>query len=110
MSFGARCLYHVLRGYLRFDNLNNGKDLYRPYRKAAEDLGTKSKTSVQRWYRELEHYGFIVMTEPGSLILEALQPVLDHRPEVHPYTPGSWGPAAANALTGEHGWLLGQTE
>jgi glucose-6-phosphate 1-dehydrogenase len=40
----------------------------------------------------------------------ALQPVLDARPEVHPYAPGSWGPAAANALTGEHGWLLGQTE
>ena len=40
----------------------------------------------------------------------ALQPVLDHRPEVHPYAPGSWGPAAANALAGEHGWLLGQTE
>ena len=40
----------------------------------------------------------------------ALQPVLDHRPEVHPYAPDSWGPAAANALTGEHGWLLGQTE
>ena len=67
MSFGARCLYHVLRGYLRFDNLNNGKDLYRPYRKAAEDLGTKSKTSVQRWYRELEHYSFIVMTTPPCL-------------------------------------------
>jgi glucose-6-phosphate 1-dehydrogenase len=40
----------------------------------------------------------------------ALQPVLDHRPEVHPYEPGSWGPVQANALTGEHGWLLGQTE
>jgi glucose-6-phosphate 1-dehydrogenase len=40
----------------------------------------------------------------------ALQPVLDSRPEVHSYAPGSWGPAAANALTGEHGWLLGQTE
>jgi len=40
----------------------------------------------------------------------ALQPVLDDRPEVHGYTPGSWGPAAANELAGEHGWLLGQTE
>jgi glucose-6-phosphate 1-dehydrogenase len=40
----------------------------------------------------------------------ALQPVLDHRPEVHPYEPGTWGPAAANELAGEHGWLLGQTE
>jgi len=40
----------------------------------------------------------------------ALQPVLDRRPEVHPYAPGSWGPTAANELAGEHGWLLGQTE
>ncbi|WP_237493066.1 glucose-6-phosphate dehydrogenase (NADP(+)) [Modestobacter sp. L9-4] len=40
----------------------------------------------------------------------ALQPVLDAKPEVHSYTPGSWGPAAANELAGEHGWLLGQTE
>ena len=40
----------------------------------------------------------------------ALQPVLDDRPEVHPYEPGSWGPAQATALAGEHGWLLGQTE
>jgi len=39
----------------------------------------------------------------------ALQPVLDDRPEVHPYAPGSWGPRHANALAGEHGWLLGQT-
>ncbi|OMQ15167.1 glucose-6-phosphate dehydrogenase [Modestobacter sp. VKM Ac-2676] len=40
----------------------------------------------------------------------ALQPVLDSRPEVHTYEPGSWGPAAANELAGEVGWLLGQTE
>ncbi|MGY2079222.1 glucose-6-phosphate dehydrogenase [Modestobacter sp. SYSU DS0657] len=40
----------------------------------------------------------------------ALQPVLDSRPEVHRYEPGSWGPAAANELAGEVGWLLGQTE
>jgi hypothetical protein len=45
LSFGARSLYHDLRGY----------------REAARDLGTKSLRSVQRWFRELEHYGFIVM-------------------------------------------------
>ncbi|WP_299956038.1 glucose-6-phosphate dehydrogenase (NADP(+)) [uncultured Modestobacter sp.] len=39
----------------------------------------------------------------------ALQPVLDNRPEVQSYAPRSWGPAAANELAGEHGWLLGQT-
>jgi hypothetical protein len=61
LSFGARCLYVVLRSYLRNDNLNNGK-VFRSYRDAANDLGTKSIRSVQRWYRELAHYGFIVMT------------------------------------------------
>jgi len=61
LSFGARSLYVVLRSYLRIDNLNNGK-VFRSYRDAADDLGTKSRTSVQRWFRELQHYGFIAMT------------------------------------------------
>src|SRR5262249_18980101 len=58
LSFGARSLYVVLRSYLRNDYLNNGK-VFRSYRDAANDLGTKSIRSVQRWYRELVHYGFI---------------------------------------------------
>src|SRR6516164_7235652 len=66
LSFGARSLYHVLRGFLRHDDFDNGK-VYRSYRDAADDLGTKSRTSVQRWFRELEHYGFIVMTTGGCL-------------------------------------------
>jgi len=66
MSYGARSLYLVLRGYLRHDNLNNGK-VSRSYREAANDLGTKSTRSVQRWFRELHHYGFIVMTTGGCL-------------------------------------------
>jgi hypothetical protein len=66
LSFGARCLYVVLRSYLRHDNLNNGK-VFRSYREAATDLGTRSTRSVQRWFRELEHYGFIAMTTGGCL-------------------------------------------
>src|SRR5262249_18221030 len=66
LSFGARCLYVVLRSYLRADNLNNGK-VYRSYRDAANDLGTKSLRSVQRWFRELEHYGFVVQTTGACL-------------------------------------------
>jgi hypothetical protein len=66
LSFGARSLYVVLRSYLRVDNLNNGK-VYRSSRDAANDLGTKSSRSTQRWFRELEHYGFIVMTAGGCL-------------------------------------------
>lgn len=34
-----------------------------------------------------------------------MQPLLDHPPAVHPYQPGSWGPAAAGALVaGYGGW------
>ena len=61
LSYGARSLYVVLRSYLRVDALNNGK-VFRSYREAANDLGTKSTRSVQRWFRELQHYGFIRMT------------------------------------------------
>jgi hypothetical protein len=61
LSYGARSLYVVLRSYLRVDGANNGK-VFRSYREAANDLGTKSTRSVQRWFRELAHYGFIVMT------------------------------------------------
>src|SRR5262245_29721646 len=70
-SFGARSLYHDLRGFLRFDNQNNGK-VYRAYREAARDLGTKSLRSVQRWFRELEHYGFIVMTTGPCLGVDGM--------------------------------------
>jgi hypothetical protein len=66
LSYGAQALYVVLRSYLRIDNLNNGK-VYRSSRDAAEDLGTKSTRTVQRWFRELEHYGFIVKTAGACL-------------------------------------------
>jgi glucose-6-phosphate 1-dehydrogenase len=32
-----------------------------------------------------------------------MQPLLDAPPPVHPYAPGSWGPAEADRLTEEHG-------
>jgi glucose-6-phosphate 1-dehydrogenase len=40
-----------------------------------------------------------------------MQPLLDAPPPVHPYRPGSWGPAEADALTADHGgwhspWVL----
>jgi hypothetical protein len=66
MSFGARCLYTVLRGYLRHDNANNGK-VFRSHRDVCLDLGTRSRRSVVRWFRELQHYGFIVQTTGAHL-------------------------------------------
>jgi glucose-6-phosphate 1-dehydrogenase len=32
-----------------------------------------------------------------------LEPLLDAPPPVHPYAPGTWGPAAADALVADHG-------
>jgi glucose-6-phosphate 1-dehydrogenase len=39
---------------------------------------------------------------------EAVAPLLDSPPEVQPYEPGSWGPAAAGELARPQGWLLGE--
>ena len=74
LSFGARSLYVVLRSFLRVDNLNNGK-VFRSYRDAAADLGTNSSRSVQRWFRELEHYGFIGAAPGGNDLRWALSPL-----------------------------------
>ena len=32
-----------------------------------------------------------------------MQPLLEAPPPVHPYAPGTWGPAAGDDLLGEHG-------
>jgi glucose-6-phosphate 1-dehydrogenase len=38
----------------------------------------------------------------------AFAPLQERPPQVHPYEPGSWGPAEAGALAGPEGWLLEQ--
>jgi len=65
-SFGARCVYIVLRDFLRIDNTNNGK-VYRSYRDIQADLGRGTLRSIGRWLRELMHYGFIVQTSGAYL-------------------------------------------
>jgi glucose-6-phosphate 1-dehydrogenase len=37
----------------------------------------------------------------------AFAPLQERPPELHPYRPGSWGPAQADGLAGPEGWLLG---
>jgi glucose-6-phosphate 1-dehydrogenase len=32
-----------------------------------------------------------------------MQPLLDNPPPVHPYQPGTWGPAAADAMVAAYG-------
>lgn len=65
MSMGARLLYIALIKPLSFNRDNNGK-IFLSTRHAAKQLGA-NKHSISIWFRELEHYGFIVMTEAGSI-------------------------------------------
>jgi hypothetical protein len=65
MSMGSRVLYLALRRRYNRDFHNNGK-IYISIRLAATELGV-NKNNIARWYHELQHYGFIVMTKPGNL-------------------------------------------
>jgi hypothetical protein len=64
MSLGARCLYIEIKRQCRTDNGNNGK-LFLSQRDAQKALGTSNRRFIARWYRELQHYGFIVLTRRG---------------------------------------------
>jgi hypothetical protein len=65
MSHGARSLYVALRARYSQNTHNNGR-IYLPQRIAAEEIGSDTK-EVARWFRELQHFGFAVMTDPGCL-------------------------------------------
>ena len=65
-SYGARCLYMHLKRRWSFKQKNNGR-IFLSQRDAQEEMGCKHRASIGRWFRELQHYGFIVMTEPGCL-------------------------------------------
>jgi hypothetical protein len=65
MSPYARLLWIELRGWLRNDYLNNGKQ-HGSCRKMAEAMGFNRKT-VSRAYAENEHFGFLSKTSPGFL-------------------------------------------
>jgi hypothetical protein len=66
LSMGARVLYMHLKCRWSFKGRNNGR-IFLSYRDALKELGNNDRASIARWYRELEHYGFIVMTNPGGL-------------------------------------------
>jgi glucose-6-phosphate 1-dehydrogenase len=53
-----------------------------------------------------------LFTRPDGLehVWEVAAPLLDARPQPQPYAPGSTGPAAADGLAGEDGWLLDREE
>jgi glucose-6-phosphate 1-dehydrogenase len=51
-----------------------------------------------------------LFTRPDGLatVWQVAEPLLRNRPQLHPYPPGSWGPAAAAELAAPDGWLLSQ--
>jgi hypothetical protein len=65
MSPYAREVYRVLKSRYGFDARNNGR-IYLSARDGSEETGF-SKNAITRALRELQHYGFIVMTESGCL-------------------------------------------
>jgi hypothetical protein len=68
MSLGARHLYIALKRRYSANTHNNGR-LFLPQRKAAEELGSHHN-EIARWFRELQHFGFIIMQKPGCLGVE----------------------------------------
>jgi hypothetical protein len=75
MTMGARMLYIALIKNLSFQRDNNGK-IFLATRKAAAELGA-SQRSVCDWFRELQHFGFIVQTEPGTAMRAARWRITD---------------------------------
>jgi hypothetical protein len=65
MSHGARSLYIAIKRRYSNNTHNNGR-LYLSQRDAAEEIGSHTN-QIGRWFRELQHFGFIVMTSAGCL-------------------------------------------
>ncbi len=70
MSHGARSLFVTLK-FRYSNNLKNNGKLYLSQRDARKELGSGFQ-EVGNWFRELQHYGFIVMTAPGCLGVEGM--------------------------------------
>jgi hypothetical protein len=65
MKMGARTLYTQLKRRWSFKQRNNGR-IFLSQRDAQAEMGGK-RDSISRWFRELQYYGFIVMTNTGGL-------------------------------------------
>jgi hypothetical protein len=68
MSHGARSLYVALRARYSITLHNNGR-VYISQRLAAREIGS-GFNEIARWFRELQHFGFIVQTKGGYLGVE----------------------------------------
>src|SRR5262249_43144022 len=71
-SHGARSLYVCLKARYNQKNHNNGR-IFVSQRVAAREIGSGYQ-QIARWFRELQHFGFIVQTKGGSLGLNGKGP------------------------------------
>jgi hypothetical protein len=65
LSHGARSLYVALKRR-HSDRLGNNGHVHLSLREAAEELNSH-RDQIARWFRELQHFGFIAMTEAARL-------------------------------------------
>ena len=65
MSHGARSVHVCLKARYN-SNLHNNGHLYVSQRIAAKEVGSGFH-EIARWFRELQHYGFIVQTRAPAL-------------------------------------------
>jgi len=65
MSHGAKVLYVSLKARYNSGQHNNGR-IFLSQRAASRDVGS-GFNEIARWFRELQYYGFTVMTSPGCL-------------------------------------------
>jgi hypothetical protein len=70
LSHGAKALFIALKRRYNRNNHNNGR-IFLSQRNAAKELQSHHDQIV-RWFRELEHYGFIVKVSPGYLGIEGM--------------------------------------
>src|ERR1700751_5127586 len=68
LSHGAQMLYVALKRRYSQRLHNNGR-LFLSQRMAAIELNSHHN-QIARWFRELQHYGFIVLAKPGFLGVE----------------------------------------
>lgn len=65
MSHGAKALYIALKSHVP----NQRNEAFLSHRDAAKEVGS-CRRKIAEWFLELEHYGFIVMTQPHALGVE----------------------------------------
>jgi hypothetical protein len=70
MSHGAKMLYIALKRHYSRENHNNGR-IFLSQRDAEKQLRSHHD-EIARWFRELQHFGFIVMQTPGFLGVEGM--------------------------------------